>query len=249
MGEVKRLEMTMRVLIQLQNCDSQIRDFQSKKATAPVKIQRLEEGLKLAEKQVEEELDQLELFKKERRQAEQDIEDLENKINKSNIKLSNIKSNKEYKAALKEIGDLNTGKGNLEDKVLGIMEDIEALEERCDVGKARKKELEEKFEKERDEILKTLEAIDKDLKNLEKKRERFCQIIDEDLLRRYDSLKEHRGGLAINPVIQGVCQGCHMGIPPQKFNELVRGEELMSCPHCMRIIYWSEDKRFQDVGI
>ncbi len=249
MGEVKRLEMTMRVLIQLQNCDSQIRDFQGKKATAPVKIQRLEEGLKLAEKQVEEELDQLELFKKERRQAEQDIEDLENKINKSNIKLSNIKSNKEYKAALKEIGDLNTGKGNLEDKVLGIMEEIETLEERCAVSKARKKDLEEKFEKDRDEVLKTLEAIDKDLKSLEKKRERFCQIIDEDLLRRYDSLKEHRGGLAINPVIQGVCQGCHMGIPPQKFNELVRGEELMSCPHCMRIIYWSENKHFQDVGI
>jgi len=249
MGEVKRLEMTMRVLIQLQNCDSQIRDFQSKKATAPVKIQRLEEGLKLAEKQLEEELDQLELLKKERRQAEQDIEDFENQIKKSNIKLANIKSNKEYKAALKEIGDLNTGKGNLEDKVLGIMEEIEALEERCAVSKTRKKDLEEKFEKDRDEILKTLEAIDKDLKDLEKKRERFCQIIDEDLLRRYNSLREHRGGLAINPVIQGVCQGCHMGIPPQKFNELVRGEELMSCPHCMRIIYWSEDKRFQDVGI
>jgi predicted nucleic acid-binding Zn-ribbon protein len=237
MGEVGKLEMTMKVLIQLQNCDSQIRDFQSKKAAAPVKIQRLEEGLKLAEN------------KKERRQAEQDIEDFENQINKSNIKLANIKSNKEYKAVLKEIDDLNTGKGNLEDKALRVMEDIEALEERCDVNKASKKELEEKFEKDRDEILKILEAIDKDLKNLEKKRERFCQIIDEDLLRRYDSLREHRGGLAINPVIQGVCQGCHMGIPPQKFNELVRGEELMSCPHCMRIIYWSEDKRFQDVGI
>ena len=249
MGEVKRLEMTMRVLIQLQNCDSQIRDFQSKKAIAPVKIQRLEDGLRLAEKQLEEELNQLELFKKERRQAEQDIEDLENQINKSNIKLANIKTNKEYRAALKEIGDLNTEKGNVEDKVLGIMEEIETLEERCAVSKARKKDLEEKFEKDRDEVLKTLEAIDKDLKSLEKKRERFCQIIDEDLLRRYDSLKEHRGGLAINPVIQGVCQGCHMGIPPQKFNELVRGEELMSCPHCMRIIYWSEDKRFQDVGI
>lgn len=249
MGEVMRLEMTMRVLIQLQNCDSQIRDFQSKKATAPVKIKRLEEGLKLAEKQLEEELDQLELLKKERRQAEQDIEDFENQINKSNIKLANIKSNKEYRAALKEIGDLNTEKSNLEDRVLGIMEDIEALEEKCAVSKIKKRDLEEKFEKDRDEILKTLEAIDKDLKDLEKKKERFCQIIDENLLRRYNSLREHRGGLAINPVIQGVCQGCHMGIPPQKFNELVRGEELMSCPHCMRIIYWSEDKRFQDVGI
>jgi len=243
------LEMTIKVLIQLQNCDTRIKIFQSKKDAAPIKIQGIEEGLKLAEKQLEEELNHLELLKKKRRQAEQDIEDLENKINKSNIKLANIKSNKEYRAALKEINDLNIEKGNLEDKVLVIMEEIEALEERCSISKTKTKDFEEKLEKDRDEILKTLEAIDKDLKDLEKKRERICQTIDENLLRRYDSLIEHRGGVAINPVIQSVCQGCHMGIPPQKFNELVRGKELMSCPHCMRIIYWGEDKRFQNVDI
>ncbi len=245
---MKKLETIMRVLIQLQDCDKQIRYYQRKKESGPKEIQRLEDGLKLAEKELEEGLNQLELLKRERGEAEQGIEDLENRINKSNIKLANIKSNKEYRAALKEIDDFNTEKANLEDKVLEIMEEIEELEERSAVGKAKRNDLEEKFEKDRDEILKTLKIVDEDIIKLIKKRGHFCQIIDEDLLRRYNSLMEHRGGVAISPVNHGVCQGCHMGIPPQNFNELVRGKELMSCPHCMRIIYWGEDKRFQDVG-
>lgn len=243
------MEMTIKGLVQLQNCDMQIMDFQSKKAAEPIKIQGLEEGLNFARKQLEEELNQLELLKKERRQVEQDIEDLENQVDKSNIKLSNIKSNKEYSAVLKEIDDLGKGKRKLEDKAIGIMEKTEVLEGKCAVSNTKINDLEEKFEKDRDESLKTLETIDRGLKNLEKKKKRFCQTIDGDLLKRYESLRDHRGGLAINSVIQGVCQGCHMGIPPQQFNELVRGEELMSCPHCMRIIYWGEDKRFQDVDI
>jgi predicted nucleic acid-binding Zn-ribbon protein len=37
-----------------------------------------------------------------------------------------------------------------------------------------------------------------------------------------------------------------MAIPPQKFNELIRGDKLMNCPNCARIMYWAEDERYQD---
>ena len=53
-------------------------------------------------------------------------------------------------------------------------------------------------------------------------------------------------GQAISSVIQGVCQICHMGIPPQKFNELMRGEALMTCPNCNRMIYWGGDEYFMN---
>jgi len=240
------LKEEMKVLIYLQDCDTRIRAIQSKKEEEPIKIQRLEEGLNIIEKQLEEELNQLEAYKREGRQVEQDIEDINGQTEKANIKLSNIKSNKEYRAALKEIADLNTEKSVLEDKLIEIMEKIEALEERCVAGNANTRRLRKGFEKDRDAILKELKALDYDLESLEKERPRFCQAIDEGLLKRYDLLKEHKGGLAVGPVIKGVCQTCNMGIPPQKFNELIRGEELMSCPNCMRIIYWGEDKHFQN---
>jgi predicted nucleic acid-binding Zn-ribbon protein len=114
-------------------------------------------------------------------------------------------------------------------------------------SRARLEELIGKFEKERIAVLKQMEALDSDIEVLEKERVRFCQAIDVELLKRYNFLKERKGGLAVSPVIKGVCQTCHLGIPPQKFNELIRCQELLKCPNCHRMIYWGEDERFLPV--
>ncbi len=45
--------------------------------------------------------------------------------------------------------------------------------------------------------------------------------------------------MAIAKVEDAVCEGCHMNIPPQMYNELQRFESLMYCPQCQRIIYSS----------
>ena len=233
-------------LIGLQKCDKMIMEIRKKKEQGPESIRALEEGLHDFERKLEEKAGELSKYKQSRRQAENDVEDLENRIEKSNTKLSNIKSNKEYQAAIKEIEGLVAEKQVLEDRVIEIMEEIEALEELNASTRAEGERLKEKFKKDRDEILKELEILDLDLERLEKERADYCGNIDESLLKKYDLLREHRGGLAVSPVIKGVCQACNMGIPPQKFNELIRGEELMVCPHCKRLIFWGEDERFPE---
>ena len=90
-----------------------------------------------------------------------------------------------------------------------------------------------------------MKALDEELKTLETKRDTFSQAIDQDLLREYLYLKERKEGQAISPVVGGVCQICHMGIPPQIFNELIRGNSLLTCTNCSRIIYWAEDEHLQ----
>ena len=99
--------------------------------------------------------------------------------------------------------------------------------------------------KDKEEIKKDLLGLERDFNALEKVRSRLCSDFDQSLLKKYLFLKERKGGLAISSVVTGVCQTCHMGIPPQKFNELIRGSDLMTCPHCNRIIYWGDDQDFQ----
>jgi hypothetical protein len=236
----------MRALIGLQDCDNRIREMETKKGEAPVKMQRLEQDLNTLLGQIDGTLSQLDDHKREARQIEHDIEDMEGRIEKSNQKLSQIKSNKEYRAALKEIEDLNREKSLREDKAIQLMEDVEVLEKSCTESKAKKAEAEREFEKARKEIEKELHDLEVKLDELGMERRQFCDAIDPDLLERYNFLRQRKGGIAISPVIKGVCQTCHLGIPPQKFNELIRGEELMSCPNCMRIIYWGEDDRLLD---
>jgi predicted nucleic acid-binding Zn-ribbon protein len=232
-------------LIVLQDCDNKIREIMNQKNEGPLKVKKLAEELNATERKFQEKQDRLDLLRKDSREIDQEIQVLEEKIEKSNIKLSLIKSNKEYKAALKEIDDLKRAKFQTEDKAIQVMEEIEELEKICSENREMETELRKNFENDKDEIERELEALDEELKILDAKRDTFTHAIDQDLLREYLYLKDHKDGQAISPVVGGVCQICHMNIPPQKFNELIRGDSLLTCNNCNRIIYWAEDEHFQ----
>ena len=70
--------------------------------------------------------------------------------------------------------------------------------------------------------------------------------INDDLLKKYDILREKRNGQAVVPAWKEVCNGCHMNIPPQMYNELQKPEILMLCPNCNRIIYWENKETGED---
>lgn len=233
-------------LIFLQDCDNRIQEIINRKNEGPLRIKKLEDELNSDESKFQEEYNRLELLKKDRRAIEQEIQDYEDKMEKSAIKLSNIKSNKEYRAALKEIEDFKKSKLQTEDKAIQFMEEIDDLEKKCRENKEKQAELITKFEKERDVISKELDGLDREFKSLEKKRDDFAKTIDQELLKRYLFLKDHKRGRAISPVVGGVCQACHMGMPPQKFNESIKGQSLLTCPNCDRIIYWGEDEHYQN---
>jgi predicted nucleic acid-binding Zn-ribbon protein len=233
------------VLIQLQECDNRITKALQAKEQAPFKIQKLENELRAVEAQFKADEEQLEGFKKDRRQLEREIQELDGRIEKSSIKLTQIKSNKEYTAALKEIDDLKTIKFQTEEKAIQMMEAAEELERKCEGYKDTLKTLKEQCERDKDAVTQELLALEKDIESLKKERKQLCCDFDQGLLKKYLFLRERKGGLAISSVVTGVCQTCHMGIPPQKFNELIRGNDLMTCPHCNRIIYWGDDQDFQ----
>ena len=233
------------VLIQLQECDNRIAKVLQAKELAPLRIQKLEDELRTVENQFKADEDQLEAFRKDRRQLEREIQELDGKIEKSSAKLTQIKSNKEYTAALKEIDDIKTIKFQTEEKAIQMMETAEELERNRKGHKETLKTLKDQSEKDKDAVKTELLSLEKDLDALQKERSQLCCDFDQGLLKKYVFLRERKGGLAISSVVTGVCQTCHMGIPPQKFNELIRGNDLMTCPHCNRIIYWGEDQDFQ----
>jgi len=239
------LRKKMKLLIALQNCDRRIEETSKKRDECPIRMASLDNEVRKAEASMNELEEKLEAVKKERRQVERDIEDLEARKKKSQAKLSSVSTNKEYRAALKEIEELDRNRSLFEDKALELMEQVEQLE--GEIGAAAKglEELKKRTEADKRAIQQEMKNLDECLDDLVKEREQLCAKVDRELLSRYNMLRERRGGLAVSPVISGVCQTCHMGIPPQKFNELIRGDSLMSCPNCQRIIYWGEDEKLK----
>ena len=238
----------IKLLIQLQACDNRMKEIDKRKCAGPLRIQKFETELNDFMSKFQEQNERLELLRKDHREIEQEIKELENKIEKSNIKLSAIKSNKEYKAVLKEIEVLQKGKASIEDKAIQIMEEIEETENKYLETKDLEPEMKKSFKKNKKQIDHEIKELNGVFGNLQKKRGTFTRDVDQDLLKKYLFLQERKDGQAISSVIGAVCQTCHMGIPPQKFNELIKGNSLLTCPHCNRIIYWGEEEFFQEAS-
>ena len=229
-------------LILLQECDNKIAGIEAIKKDYPQQIQKLEDDLNACRGAFQMDSDRLETIKKERRKSEQLIQELEGKKEKSLVKLSNIKSNKEYTAALKEIEDLDKEKAKVEDGILGFMEEVETCEKKCLENKKEVERLQKNFDLDKKRIEQELEELNKESNLLEKQRQELSNGIEKDLLKKYDFLKSRKSGIAIASVVGGVCQRCHINIPPQRFYELIRCKDLMSCPNCNRLIYWGDDE-------
>ncbi len=240
------MQNTINTLIHLQEYDSKIMEIQKEMDQGPVRIEELKRNLARTEDILQEKTADLDACKKEKRQMEQDISDLEAGIEKSNIKLNNIKSNKEYRAILKEIESLNRQKTVLEDRVLELLEEIEKKEEVLNTTVKQLEKVKTVFEHNRKTILKEIEDLQDKKNDLEKKKAEISRQIEPDLLKRYNTLRKNRGGIAVSAVLNGICKACNIAIPPQKFNELIKGADLITCPNCKRILYYTEDTEVKD---
>ena len=233
-------------LIHLQDCDSRIQEILERKNKGPLQIERLEKDLTSRKQEFDEDQTQLNSLKKERKDKEEEVQDIDLSLKKSQSKLTDIKNNKGYQAALKEIENLKKQQNRIEDDILILMENIEEMETKCSHNEQAKKELQTKFEQTKEGLLQELELLDQEYNKIKEEKSSFSNLIEKDLLNRYSYLRDRMGGRAVGPVINGICQACHMGIPPQKFNELRRGNTLLFCPNCRRIIYWAEDEYYKE---
>jgi len=71
---------------------------------------------------------------------------------------------------------------------------------------------------------------------LEVERAEASENVPKDELTLYDQLLFRRHGIAIARVERGVCQACHITLPLKEASRLRRGDALVTCGNCGRIL-------------
>lgn len=189
------------------------------------------------ESDIEDLHEQISAMEKERRTLELEVEEEMAHVRSRQSKMMQVQTGREQTALLKEIEDGKRGVKEKEEKLVALMESTENLTKQI----AHQKELLEVESRNLvEETAKAKSAIAEITKNKEShtsKRQQQADEVDTRLLNKYNLLRQRRKGLAVANVLQGVCQGCFMSIPPQQFNLLLRGDRHLDCPVCQRIIY------------
>ncbi|MDA8413591.1 MAG: C4-type zinc ribbon domain-containing protein [Desulfobacteraceae bacterium] len=161
--------------------------------------------------------------------------ELEN-IQRSETNMKEIKTNKEYQAVGREIAAARKQVAELEDQVLQKITQLDELNNEIAASRAALEELEQNTELRRSAKQEEIDKVQQDIDVDSLRREVITKELPANVIKRYDNLRAQRRGQAIAVARDGYCLGCNMHLPPQLYNSLFKCEELITCPHCQRML-------------
>jgi predicted nucleic acid-binding Zn-ribbon protein len=225
----------LRQLIELQQLDDELLAAEQEHGGLPARRQELAERREAVEKEREDAGQALHAAEAEQRRAEVEVQDKQALKQKLESQQFQVKTNEAYTALLHEIEQAGEGISEGETRVLEAMEAIDSARERlADAEKQAEATLVGVAEQERALDLREKE-LDARIAELRQGRERLCRELDAELLTQYQRIASRRRP-AIAQVRDEMCLGCRIHLPPQQQIELMRGEALITCSRCHRIL-------------
>ena len=227
-------------LVALQKVDDAIHAMKTELEQAPREVGALEQHFAALEEQRAKLLDKLEHLHEQQKRLTIEIDDDATRIKKSKSKLMQVGNTREYHAMLREMDNIEKSSRSREEEKLTLHEALQMenvnLEEISSAYESLKTELENK----RGNLQMRMTTAQERLNILQKERSTAGAEIPPPVFSRYEFIRNRLEHPVIVSVNQGVCSGCHIAIPPQIFIELQRGQQILSCPNCQRLIYWDE---------
>jgi predicted nucleic acid-binding Zn-ribbon protein len=230
----------LRTLIDLQGLDTKIAALEGELARLPKEIEAIHAAVARARQSVEGLKGRLDQTRKDIRSKEKDLEVCQAKRQKSEARLYEVKTNKEYSAVLVEIEEIKQEKARTEEEILALMEVQERLVVEVREAEAALRAREAQGEREEARVRERLGAAEVEVAALQSERAQVARELPEGLLADYAKLLRHRAGLAVAPVgSAGICGGCRVGLTPQRLQEVKQRLALITCESCGRFLYWS----------
>ena len=185
-----------------------------------------------------------------------EIDDLKSKRTKNNIHLSELKSKLDSIAKKnkdvtneKELKALQLEEEIAKEQVSFANEEIERLDKLTAAKEEKLKELQEKLKTEEEDIKEIKVVVEESIAEINNernevyaKRSELLSQFDNKILTFYEKIKRWAKDTAVVPVKKQACYGCFMKINDKTYAEVLRGEEIVNCLHCGRILYKGEEE-------
>ncbi len=227
-------------LIQLQELDLKILEIENSMKEIPQELKKLKNQKEELLKKIEELETRIEEKQKQKNLFEEELKEEYNRLKSTQARLVQIRGTREYQFLLREIEEIKKANKQKEEEILQLMQEIDDMEKEKEEYKKNLSEIEKLLAEEEKKYQEFCDKLASQKAELLMKRETLSKKIPGKLLRRYEAIKKKKGGRGIVPVINAVCEGCNMAIPPQLYNELQRDNRYYECPYCKRLIFYKK---------
>jgi len=225
-------------LHELQELDLALRSNQQAQSRISSQLGESREAARVRVKLAAEQ-QRLDELTRQQHSLEWEVEDLSVKIAATEGKLfgGTIRNPKELANLQREDDELKMRRGQLEDRVLELMDGVEAATKSINMHTAGLAKLEAEWRDQQQRLTAELEQLKKEESDLNRKRESLVVQIESTAIDVYQRLSTQKG-TAVAKVEQGICRGCQITLPTTELQQ-VRGGGLVRCSSCGRILYFA----------
>lgn len=222
-------------LIELQELDTELRNFEGEASRLPEARIRGDATRTAAEERVATAREGLQTAEGDQRRAEGELRDQEAVLQKLEGQQHQVKSNVAFTALLQEMEQAREGISGCETRILEAMEAIESAKEALAVAEREAAETLARLDGELREIDEREKELGVEISRVREARAGVIPHIDDKILTMYEKVAVKRWPAAVL-VTNERCAGCRIDIPPQSYIEVLRGERLVTCGQCNRIL-------------
>jgi predicted nucleic acid-binding Zn-ribbon protein len=237
----------LKLVIRLQEIDNRLADLARDIATLPRHIAEIEKRLTSHERKLEADRAALSANQKERKKCEGDIQVQEQKISKLKDQMLLAKTNEQYRAFQSEIDFCQKEIRKAEDRILELMTESEPLDKNVKAAEAALKVEKAEVDAEKQNARERTAVDERAAKELQTERAAVAAQTGRGALDRYERVRKARKGIGVAEVIDGRCSACNLALRLQLFQELKRGDEIMACENCQRILYYNPPVKLEDL--
>lgn len=232
-------------LLQLQSLDLEILRCAKKLEDLPEKKAILEIRAKLKEvASLRDKAEYLSAKLKSDLKAHQDeITTLDEKIAREQATLMQTSDHRAVTSITREMDGLKRRRDKVEMESLGILERMEKATAQAEKIEAARVQLSEKEASLITQFRSVGGALQEHIAAEGGKRNAVAATLPKDLLKKYESARESKGGVGVGELDDATCTACRMSLPAERVRALTESEEdIGTCPQCRRLIVVRRDK-------
>ena len=225
-------------LIELQQTDTNLRRLKDSVETSETRRAEIEQEFEQHAFSIREIQNRRDSMHAKRADLEKQIAENKIYLERADRNLKHAQNSKEYETAMRETDALQKAIAAFETQIVEAMETVEAvdkeIEERSDEIATLDSKLEEALKEHDAKIAKDKTEYAK----LARGRETVFVTLPAQLASVYNRMAQRsRDGIAVAEVINGSCSACYMSLRPQIMLEVKRGDQIITCESCTRIMY------------
>jgi predicted nucleic acid-binding Zn-ribbon protein len=225
-----------RQLYELQELDLEIESDERALKQVTSQLGESQEVLE-AQEQLQSEQQRFEELKHQQHSAEWEIDDITTKIAAAEESLfsGRIKNPKELASLQHEVETFKSRRGQLEEKALSVIDQVEQAEAAVAGTTSRLGNLTADWQRQQKQLADEMSRLKAALSDLKEKWRQLSGQVEPETIEFYQQLRS-RKGTAVARVEQGICRGCRISLPITDLQR-ARGNNLVQCSSCGRILF------------